>query len=84
LFSFYPTCKGCFVSPRDRKSFDQRLKTQHVFIMLFLFWTMWMYVEITGYSKRVAFINDVKQFMKDGDEIRKDIEEIRKEVEKDN
>ena len=43
----------------------RRLTSNSVFILLFLFWGMWLYTEITEYMKRTEFNQNVEHFIQD-------------------
>ena len=43
----------------------RRLTSNSVFILLFLFWGMWLYTEITEYMKRTEFTENVEYFIQD-------------------
>jgi len=38
----------------------------HIFILLFAFWAMWLYTEISEHGQRDAFNSEVKTFMTRG------------------
>jgi len=43
-----------------------KIKPPHVFMLLFVFWSLWLYTEVTEYVGRAAFATEVKEFMKPG------------------
>ena len=43
-----------------------KIKTPHVFMLLFIFWSAWLYIEVNEYVGRATFTAEVKEFMKPG------------------
>ena len=44
-----------------------KVSAGHVFVLLFMFWSFWVYTEITEYVSRDKFAKEVKEFMRKGD-----------------
>ena len=54
----------------------------HVFALLFCFWVMWLYTEISEYHSRSVFNDEVNRFMTRGDRFTaQDGEKLRRRIE---
>ena len=47
--------------------FKPEIVPAHVFFLLFLFWSVWLYTEVTEYFERDEFNHEVSDFMNKGD-----------------
>ena len=45
----------------------RRIESKHVLFILLMFWSAWLYTEITEYSQRSKFTHEVSDFMHKGD-----------------
>ena len=52
--------------------FLRRIESKHVFWLLAMFWSVWLYTEITEYVARDAFAEEVNKFMYQGDRFTKE------------
>ena len=41
----------------------RKLSTNHVFILLGLFWSMWLYTEVSEFTERSEFTENVETFI---------------------
>ena len=44
----------------------RNLTARHIIIFLVIFWSMWLYSEISEYRERAEFVKQVQDFMKPG------------------
>lgn len=47
--------------------FIRHFETSHILIILIIFWSMWLYTEVSEYIERQTFNTRVEAFMRTGD-----------------